>query len=329
MRKPHVLFCLLLVLTIQALFAAAPPEAAISNGIIDAKLYLPDPVNGYYRATRFDWSGVIYSLQYKGHEYFGQWFERYDPKIADAITGPVEEFRTNDAGLGYDEAKTGDLFVRIGVGTVRKPEERGYRFMNTYDLVDTGRWKVRPGKDKIEFVHELTTAMGYGYVYKKIVRLVKDKPELVLEHSLKNTGKKTIDTAQYNHNFFMIDKQPTGPDALIKFAFDARASRDLRGVASVGDRQLTYHRELKPGESVFTELTGFGANPSDYDIRIENRKAGAGVRITSDQPIWKFVFWSIRTTPCPEPYVHFVIEPGGEAKWQVKYEFYELPQGVK
>jgi hypothetical protein len=28
----------------------------------------------FTRATRFDWSGVIFSLQYKGHEFYGPWF---------------------------------------------------------------------------------------------------------------------------------------------------------------------------------------------------------------------------------------------------------------
>jgi hypothetical protein len=70
--------------------AAEFPEAEISNGRIQAKFYLPDAERGYYRGTRFDWSGSIYSLQCNGHEYFGKWFEKYDPKIHDAITGPVE-----------------------------------------------------------------------------------------------------------------------------------------------------------------------------------------------------------------------------------------------
>src|SRR5689334_23225472 len=117
------------------LAAADFPEAEISNGSIRATLRLPDPARGYYRGTRFDWSGVISSLQYKGHEYFGQWFEKYDPKTHDAIMGPVEEFRTGDAGLGYDEARTGGTFIRIGVGVVRKPEEPQYRQFNTYDIV--------------------------------------------------------------------------------------------------------------------------------------------------------------------------------------------------
>ena len=122
--KFTVIWCLLAA---GNLHAGEFPEAEISNGSIQARLLLPDPEHGYYRGTRFDWSGAIASLKYKGHEYFGQWFEKYDPKIHDAIMGPVEEFRTNDAGLGYAEAKTGDTFIRIGVGVVRKPEEAQYR----------------------------------------------------------------------------------------------------------------------------------------------------------------------------------------------------------
>ena len=108
---------LLLALTLAcSLRAAEAPSADISNGEIQAKLYLPDAENGYYRATRFDWSGVIASLAYKGHNYFGQWFEKYDPKINDAISGPVEEFLTDGTGLGYADAKPGGTFIKIGVG---------------------------------------------------------------------------------------------------------------------------------------------------------------------------------------------------------------------
>ena len=45
------------------------PQAKISNGQLTMKIYLPDARNGYYRSTRFDWSGAIYSLQYKDHDF--------------------------------------------------------------------------------------------------------------------------------------------------------------------------------------------------------------------------------------------------------------------
>ena len=125
------------------LAAAEFPEAQISNGVVTAKFYLPDAQSGYYRGTRFDWSGNTYSLRFAGHAYAGQSFERYDPKLHDAIMGPVEEFLTGDAGLGYAEARPGETFIRIGVGVVRKPDDKAYDRFHTYEIVDSGKWTLR------------------------------------------------------------------------------------------------------------------------------------------------------------------------------------------
>ena len=298
------------------------PQAEISNSQIRARVYLPDPQSGYYRGTRFDWSGAIASLEWNGHNYFGQWFERHDPKIHDGITGPVEEFLTNNAGLGYDEARAGDTFVRIGVGSIRKPEEPSYRRFSTYDIVDSGKWTVHKGRDWIEFHHQVRDASGYAYSYKKKLRLIKNKSELVLEHSLKNIGRKTITTSVYNHNFFMLDGQPTGPDSVVRFRFAPRATTNFNGLAEIRGNELIYLQELQRGQTAAADLQGFGSTSDDYDIRVENRKAGAAVRQTGNRPLSKLYFWSIRTTICPEPYVDLRIEPGRETTWRIAYEFY-------
>src|SRR5262245_49760513 len=120
----------------STLSAADYPEASISNGLIEMKLLLPDAEKGYYRGTRFDWSGQVASLRYQGHNWFGQWNEKYDPKLHDAIMGPVEEFLTKDAGLGFAEAPAGGNFIRIGVGVVRRPDAGPYQRFRTYDIVD-------------------------------------------------------------------------------------------------------------------------------------------------------------------------------------------------
>jgi hypothetical protein len=73
------------------LFATLPaqrpeyPEARISNGLLTARMYLPDANAGYYRSTRFDWSGAIYSLQYMGHESYGVWYDRIDPAVVNWV----------------------------------------------------------------------------------------------------------------------------------------------------------------------------------------------------------------------------------------------------
>jgi hypothetical protein len=302
------------------------PEAQISNRILTVKLLLPDAKNGYYRGTRFDWSGAISSLQFQGHEFFGKWFDRYDPKIHDAIQGPVEEFLTNGAGLGYEETKTGDSFVKIGVGAVRKPDERAFHQFNTYEITDNGKWTVHVSGDSVEYTQELGDTNGYAYVYRKTVRLVAGKPEMVLEHSLKNTGKKPIATIVYEHNFYMLDHQPAGPDFSLRLPFEVHPQADLHGAAEARGKEFTYLKELQGRQSVYTVMTGYGDTPADYDIRLENRKAGIGVRQTSDRPLSRLVFWSISTTVCPEAYIDLKADPGQETTWRIHYAFYTLPQ---
>ncbi len=299
------------------------PEAEISNSQIHAKLYLPDAQSGYYRATRFDWSGVIATLEWKGHTYFGKWFDHYDPKTHDAISGPVEEFLTNGAGLGFTEVKPGEAFVKIGVGAIRKPDDQAFQQFHTYEIADSGKWTTQKGSDWIEFTQQLGDTAGYAYLYRKKILLAGDK--LVLEHHLENTGRKTIATSVYEHNFFMLDGQPSGPDFVIRFAFEPRAARPLNGLAETRGREVRYLQELQPGQSVYTELEGFGSTSKDYDIRVENRKTGTAVHQTGNRPLAKMAFWSIRSNVSPEAYVDLRIEPGKQADWRIEYQFYTLP----
>lgn len=311
-----------------ALAADDFPQAEISNGQIHAKLYLPDADHGYYQGTRFDWSGQIPSLVFAGHSFFGQWFEKYDPKIHDAIQGPVEEFLTDRAGLGYAEAKPGENFVKIGVGAIRKPDEQAFRQFSTYEIADHGKWSVKTGADFVEFTQALSDTNGYAYVYRKTVRLAKNAPVMILQHSLRNTGRKTIQSTVYEHNFYMIDDKPAGPDYVVKFPWDVRAVAipGLRGMAETRGQEFVYLRELPKGASVQSLLEGFGPSFSDYDIRVENRAAGAGVRQTADRPIARLNFWSIRSTVCPEAYIDMTIEPGREFTWNISYQFYTIPK---
>ena len=308
-----------------ALPAAEFPSATISNGSVEAKLYLPDPDNGYYRATRFDWSGQMPSLTYKGHSYFGEWNPApYDPKLHDAIMGPVEEFLTDGTGLGYADAKAGGTFIKIGVGVIRKPEERKFQQFKTYEVVDPGQWRVVKNKDQVEFTQAVRDpSSGYAYEYTKVVRLVEGKPEMVLEHRLKNTGAKEIVSDVYEHNFYMLDNQPTGPDVVVKFPFPVKATQDLKGLAETRGNTLVYLKELQAGQSAQSDLTGFGSSANNYDISVENVKTGAGVRQTSDRPISRINYWSIRSTPCPEAYIHMAVAPGKTFTWNITYDFYE------
>ncbi|MFI5077589.1 MAG: hypothetical protein ACHQRO_09620, partial [Vicinamibacteria bacterium] len=289
---------ILLVMLLALVQANTPvpgaPSATIANGQLRASIHLPDAKAGYYRGARFDWAGQVSSLTFKGHEYFGQWFEQYDPTLHDAIQGPVEEFLTGDTALGYAEAAPGATFVRIGIGVLRKPTEASFQRFGRYDIVDNGKWTTKAGKDRIEFVHELKDGTGYAYTYRKTLRLSGES--LIIEHELKNTGTKPIVTTVYNHNFFTLDGKTTGPDNVVRFPFAPKAARPLNGMAEVRGREIAIARPFEAKENVFTELEGFGTAASDNGFEMENRATGAGVRVAGDRPLSKLYFWSAYRT---------------------------------
>lgn len=328
MRRSFLIAFLISTLIITASYnrLTNPPQAVISNDIITANLYLPDHENGYYRASRFDWSGVISSLEYQGHQYFGQWYDEYDPMINDAIMGPVEDF----SPLGYEEAEEGGLFVKIGIGALEKIKEEKYRFSHTYDLINGGEWKVKTFKNRVEFSHELKDSDGYAYLYTKIVELVKDMPILVLKHTLKNTGKKSIKTSVYNHNFFVIDQELTGPNIETTFPYDLYLDNggnkkvvNFDSLGIVSDRSISFSRYFKKGESVYTNgLMGFSDSPEDYQFSVMNTKTGAGVKVTGDKALEKIVYWANPRTYCAEPYIRLELEPGETINWKNEYNFF-------
>lgn len=316
----------------------AVPQAKLANGPLQMTVYLPDAQRGYYRGTRFDWSGVVQNLEYKGRRIYGPWYTKTDPNVHDfvyegndiiagpcsAIMGPVEEFTTDRKGLGYDEAKAGGTFIKIGVGALRKPDSGEYSPYRLYEIADPGKWTVHTNATSADFTHQLNdAASGYAYTYRKTMRLVPGKPQLIIEHSLRNTGAKTIRTSVYDHNFFVPDLQPPGPGTIITFPFKIEAAQPpKRGLAEIYGNQLAYVKQLTGRDTVTAAIKGFGGTAKDYDVRVENAKVGVGYHVTGDRPPASIYLWSIRSVVSVEPYIEMSIEPGQEFTWKYSYEYF-------
>lgn len=323
--------------------AGSPPEAEIASGPIRVRLYLPDANTGFYRGTRFDWSGVIGSLEYARHNYYPQWFQRTDPNVHDfiydgadivagpctAVTGPAEEFVANGKGLGFDQAKAGGVFVKIGVGVLRKPDDKGYDPYRLYPIVDGGKWTVTRRPDAIEFKQAVgDPATGYAYEYRKTVSVAGDIRQMVLDHCLRNAGTRVIETSVYNHNFMYLDRQGPGPGVSLTFPFRVRTpGAPAGGLAEVRENRITFPKALTGEDNMYLVIQGFGAEPKDYDVRIEDRRVGAGLRITADRPPSRIGLWAIRAPLSIEPFIDMKIAPGTEFTWRITYEYYTIPKG--
>lgn len=260
------------------------PRADLDNDLLHVGLYLPDTARGYYRATRFDWSGVMPVVEYKGHRFVTQWFPKYGPRINDAIMGPVESF----SPVGYGD---GETFVQIGVGVLERTDTLKYNAFRYYPIVDAGKWTVKRSRRRVSF----RQVIEGRYDYKKDVVL--DGAGLRLVHHLTNTGSAVLETDVFDHNFFRMDSTMTGSGSRIDVPGDSVVIRE-------------------PITKVYGQMHGKG----EYDIRMEN--SSTGIHIRCDRPLSKLVYWGSPTILCPEPYIHVRVEPGQTFSWTIYYQFY-------
>jgi hypothetical protein len=328
---------LLLALLASPLIAAEPPRVTLKVDGAELTVYPPDAENGFYRGTRFDWSGVIEQLKFGGRTVFNKWKAKHDPKNNDDITGPCEEFGMTEP-LGYTAARVGEPFLKIGVGELEKPQEEKYNFFRNYTILNTGRWKTSsviglPGETaSIAFRHTIHAKNGYAYHYVKSVTLSSSgegRPVFLdLRHELINIGEKRIETDYYNHNFFNVDNFPIGERYRVEFPKPVQPTADSKFGAgvSVANSQFRFLRSLKDGESAFGWLTADGEKQPSYEFDMVYTGTGKGqgirVKVTGQQQtVSKFQLWSIGTTLCPEPFVKLRVEPGDSYSWMTTYQF--------
>jgi hypothetical protein len=303
------------------------PHVRLTNGRLNAVVFLPDQERGYYRAARFDWSGLVACVSLNGHIFFGEWFNRYDPLINDAVTGPAEEFREP---VGYDDAKPGDPFVKIGAGVLKRIDDQPYTFGGNYPILDHGKWTVKVHKDSITFRQELHSNFGYAYLYEKTLSLDKKANGLQLTHSLKNIGTKPLHTTVYDHDFFMLDNNPTGPGMQVHFPFVPVPAQPLPESVQIDGTTLKWVAQMDPHHTPSGEMTGFSDKASDFDFTFEDTEHGLGVEETSDSPMVKFFFWSTPKTVCPEGFIGIDVLPGQTQKWGNHYRFFtDIPSAAK
>jgi hypothetical protein len=322
---------------------STPPKGHISNGLVDVYFYLPDATNGFYRGTRFDWSGIIYSLSYKGEGYYGSWYTRIDPAIynnvqrvtsdgkgevvtgiASSGMGPSEEFLTNDKALGFDDAKVGGTFLKIGVGVLRRPHDKPYDRYLAYEIVDGGKWTTTIGTDSVVFKQILSNPVsGYGYIYTKTLRLLPGKPVMQIRHQLRNTGSKPLVTSVYDHNFFVSNSHHTGPDYAITMPYPIKIS-DTQGpdLFRIDGNRLLFTKPFKTKDMVVTWIAGFRPIAKDYSFRVENTRTGTGYSVQGDRPLSQIMVWAIYTNISLESFIDLNAGLGKEERWNYEYTYF-------
>lgn len=307
------------------------PYVMLSNGLVDTSVFLPKPGKGFYRGTRYEWSGMIWQLTYRGHTFFMPRHDQqpHDPTHPDHGMSLAEEFRMGSRTSfssaahyqGFYETRPGEKFVIIGVGRLLSPKsDKPYDKAGPYSVVDPGQWTVSRGKEWVAFVHELSDPSGYRYKYVKRMSLTPNRPELVVSHCLENLGTQIIDAFQYCHHFFAIDNDTIGTDYEMTLFFPAKFKNDRRSILRIDGNRIRFRRNLTKPMGSYVE--GFDNSIGENRCIITNSRTNAGVEISGDHPVEGFFFYADQSAICPEMMLDIHLKPKQAQRWQRNYRFF-------
>jgi hypothetical protein len=123
----------------------------------------------------------------------------------------------------------------------------------------------------------------------------------------------------------MIDNEPIGHhyQALFPFIPHLETEKcphkeyfDLQGQA------VGFCCELAENEMTGTGVKGHNSNILHNSFRIQNRRTGAGVKVSSDKPAVSIYMCAGRRFFSVEPQIEILARTGEEFKWANTYEFY-------
>lgn len=282
------------------------------------RLQLDLPGENYGR-SRFDWTGKITELTYKGIPLTGVEIEdrSQDPGIG---RGFYNEFGIN-APVDYDQAVTGGWFHKIGIGLLRK-EEGPYDFFKDYEIqLADFHGEQKADRVLLECVSPLNN--GISYRLKKEVHLLNSGFEIL--YRLENTGNTALRTNEYCHNFLAVDNDPIGENYVLRLPFVLDSDQfdaivNPEKLVQVGEREFRFSG--KPLEQFFYgNLTGGQSRRAQWAL--EHKESGIGLTEELSEDTSSINLWGWSHVVSPELFIAIDIPPDGFKEWSRKYRVYQ------
>jgi hypothetical protein len=264
-----------------------------------------------YRGARFDWTGIVRQVTLDGMHTF-----------CTVEGGGTEGVGlTNEFGLftpvGYEEARTGGRFPKIGVGLLTRDEDKPYDFFRPYEIKPFPM-SVHAGSNEVVFTVDPVPCGGYAVRLKKTLRAEGNR--LTVEYELENAGDRPIVTEEYNHNFLLLNGRGIGAEYAL--SADRPVAPEPRDPSRRPYRQPD--AETVRWEDGFTGDFYFRVSGTDGSAvkkwRLENRAAGVYVEeYVSDA--FRMAVWGTPVIISPEVFVRVEVQPGQKQMWSRRWEF--------
>ena len=303
----------------------AYPHVVLTDGDVKLIVALPDEEVGFNRATRFDRAGlVVFAGRNSGEIYFSALTTAGDhnPLLDDHVAGTAGEFGIHDP-LGYEVSEVGGLFIKPGVGVLRRTSSKPYFFRAAYPLVDAGLWEVASSRRSVVMRQVLSSEDGWGYEYETRVSLLRDRVGFTIERTLANTGQHRIRTDHYSHNFVTLGGDGVHPGTKVQFghAHSPSGEMKLRSLATFDGQVLRVVQELG-SSSLYLPLIPVASEAGERWSVAVNATGRKERLVIEQQPSPNMVvLFALSSAISPEPFILIDLEPGEAMDWRTEYLF--------
>ncbi|MFZ6029437.1 MAG: hypothetical protein ACOYYS_17125 [Chloroflexota bacterium] len=301
-----------------------------------------------YHGSRFDWTAFVMQVTLDGRHTF---CAPEDPNPAQGTggLGLCNEFGIEKA-IGYDEAAPGELFPKLGIGLLRRDDERTYNFFRPYEIAERFPMKAEIQADTVCFTVEPVDCRGHAARLTKTVS-VRDN-QLEIGYRLENMGTKTLATHEYCHNFLCIDDHPLGPDYRLRFPYPVElqdneaiirshlpkemrklpedmlariiAAHKQQSRAIFDIQNETLRLNAVPDKPFYCRLEGFFPTQKPQWV-LTHAPSGVTVCEYDDFAPSRVAVWGTTHVISAEVFLDFHIEPGQSQAWTRRYVFEETP----
>lgn len=254
---------------------------------------------------RFDTLGAVTSIRMNGVEFCSR-------------EGLIDEFNIQPplSPPGYDEAKPEESFLKIGVGELVRPDRKTYKFSHPYAIRKIAPPVIKRLKNQLELKQTCSLENGWGYDYRKIIRIQPENAVLEIEYFLKNTGDNPILAEQYNHNWFNFGGGAV--DESYALEHHLPTLEDLPAGFTAEDGRITLSEKLTKAK-YYPSTISLPAGSNRF--RLSQAGTGRAVTATGDFEVSRFALYGDQTALCPEVFAQASVEPGKSVKWVRRYEF--------
>ncbi len=234
---------------------------------------------------------------------------------------------------GYNEGKSGDPFLKIGVGILRR-DGGAYNFSANYPVIEPARTTASWQPDRVHFVQTLTgNAQGYGCYLEEDVIVKNDR--LILNYLLRNTGSKPFTTEQYLHDFVCFSGRSVGPSVRLTFPYDfttnptvspwqaPTAIRNIMAAAAAVYVRIANSIEFMEKASSVPKIWVY--KPEGYVgpelCAVEHAETRQRVCIETSIPAAYVGIWTTDYQVSPEQFLQVTLAPNEEARFSRTYTF--------